>query len=339
MCQRLSLAVTCAAVLFFGSCSRAPARAGAGLTRLTVGALPFLSFGPFFVALDEGFFAAEGLEVEFKRAGRTAEMLPALAGGQLDVLGGTISTSLFNAIGRGAEIRIVASKGYIAPTGCSANALVVRRELVDSGRLRTPQQLKGLRVAVPPGSYIQYYFAKVLENAGLQMSDIRIVSDVPDSVIAGAFAGNTLDIVGTAEPWITRLEQAGAGVVWMPAQQVVPGFEHGNIAYGPNLLRHNPDLGDRFMSAYLRGVRRFNEGKTARNVEILARHTGLEPALIRSSCWSSFRDDGVVDVDSVLGFQRWAFGAGLIDKPVEARALWEARFVEKASRELDAGRR
>ena len=61
-------------------------------------------------------------------------------------------------------------------------------------------------------------------------------------------------------------------------------------------------------------------------------HTGLEPALIRSSCWSSFRDDGVVDVDSVLGFQRWAFGAGLIDKRVGTAEFWEPRFVESAGR-------
>ena len=90
------------------------------------------------------------------------------------------------------------------------------------------------------------------------------------------------------------------------------------------------------MVAYLKGVRRFNEGKTRRNIEILAKYTGLEPALVESACWTPFREDGRIDVNSVLEFQRWALANQLVDKPMTAKEFWDPRFVEYANDVLAA---
>ncbi len=54
---------------------------------LKVGILPYISFAPFFIAEEEGYFAEQGLQVELVRPGNVSEALAALVQGDLDVAG------------------------------------------------------------------------------------------------------------------------------------------------------------------------------------------------------------------------------------------------------------
>jgi NitT/TauT family transport system substrate-binding protein len=326
-------ALACILAATLPACSKPPGPAP--LKRLSVGALPYLSYGPLFIAQDEGFFTEQGLEVEFGKAVRSAEMLPTLAAGRLDALAGTISTSLVNAIERQATIKLVASKGHVNESGCAAHGLIARSDLIDSGKLKAIADLKGLRVAIPRGSWSRYYVELLLRRVGLGLDDIQIL-DVPDSVVPGAMDAGTLDVASASEPWLTMMEQQRIGKLWISAQKILPGFHHGMIAYGPNLLVRDQDAGRRFMIAFLKGVRRFNEGKTPRNVEILAKHTNLDPKLIRNSCWSVYDPDGNVNVDSLLEFQKWAHANRLVDRELPADALWDPSFARYAAGLLSA---
>src|SRR6476469_9498226 len=55
--------------------------------------LPYLTFAPFFIAQEEGFFNAQGLDIENVKLERTAQAIPALVSGQLDVLGGAVDSA------------------------------------------------------------------------------------------------------------------------------------------------------------------------------------------------------------------------------------------------------
>jgi NitT/TauT family transport system substrate-binding protein len=101
--------------------------------------------------------------------------------------------------------------------------------------------------------------------------------------------------------------------------------------YGKNLLIRDRDVGRRFMVAYLKGVKQYNQGKTARNVAIIAKYTSLAPPLIESSCWNPFRDDGAVDVQSVLEFQKWALSEKFVDTAIEPDQFWDPRFINDAA--------
>jgi len=324
------------ALVWMQACSRAVDQPAP--TRLTLGTVPYLTFAPIFIARDEGYFEEQNLRIDFVRAVRGAEMLPPLAAGQLDVLGSAISSSFLNAVTRQANIRFVASKGHIGATGCVANALMARRALIDAGQLSRDSQLKGRRIAMTRGSYPRYYLFKLLESAGVAVSDVELL-DLPDASLPAAFASGVVDLAWISEPWISRIEREGHATVWRPARDIKPDFDFGYLLFGPNLLSKNPDAGRRFMVAYLKGVRRFNEGKTRRNIEILAKYTGLEPKLVESACWTPFREDGRIDVNSVLEFQRWALANALVDKPMTAEEFWDPRFVEYANDVLAADTR
>jgi len=60
-----------------------------------------------FVALDKGYFSAEGIDVQpvFFQSG--AELVPSLATGQIDVAFASAGAALFNAIAQGSRITVV----------------------------------------------------------------------------------------------------------------------------------------------------------------------------------------------------------------------------------------
>ena len=90
------------------------------------------------------------------------------------------------------------------------------------------------------------------------------------------------------------------------------------------------------MTAYLKAVRQYNQGKTKRNLEILVEHTGLDQTLLEEACWSLVRNDGTINVESVLDFQDWALEKGYIDNPVTEDQFWDPSFVEYANQVLGA---
>jgi len=85
------------------------------------------------------------------------------------------------------------------------------------------------------------------------------------------------------------------------------------------------------MIAYLKGVRQYNLGKTARNLDIEASATRLDRDLLARTCWQPIRGDGRINVESVLDFQRWAVRRGALDALVPPESFWDPSFVDQAN--------
>jgi NitT/TauT family transport system substrate-binding protein len=297
--------------------------------------LPYLSFAPLFIAEEEGYFAEQGLQIEFVKISDSAEAIPALAQGELDVWASFVSIGIFNAIAREGGIRLVADKGYIAPSGCTSTALIASKTLVEAGELDSPAQLRGRRIAIEPPTPEGYYVEKLLATAGLTLADVETL-DMPPPAELEALENGTIDLSGTSEPWVTRILRTGHGVLWLPVQEVIPDFQWAFIAYGPTLLDENSDAGQRFMVAYLRALRQYGEGKTERNLELLAEFTELEQELLAEVCWPPVHSDGQINVQSVLDFQAWAVDKGYLDRVVTKDEFWDPSFVEYANEVLGA---
>lgn len=107
------------------------------LVTVKVAMLPYISFAPFYIAQEEGFFAQQGLKVELVNIADQVNIIPALASGQVDVSSGLVSAGILNTIKQSGTIKIVADKGYIDPTSCDGGP----RDWVGQqrvGRLRGP---------------------------------------------------------------------------------------------------------------------------------------------------------------------------------------------------------
>lgn len=300
---------------------------------LKVSVLPFLSYAPFFIAQDEGIFAEQGLQVEFVKIERTSEAMPALAQGQIDVAAGFFDVSTLNAIAQGGKIKYVSDKGYLDPNGCAAATFVARKDLIESGKLDDLSNLKGMKIALTPASSAEYALDMLLKDVGLSSKDVEILN-IPLAARFEGLGSGAVDIAAVSDPWTVRAVNAGYGEIWHPWHEYLPNFQFSIIMYGPNLLEKRPDVGVRFMVAYLKAVAFYNQGKTDRNVEIIAKYTQLTPEEVKAACWMSMRSDGSVDLAGMAGFQDWAIAKGLMDTRVSNEQLWDPQFIEKAAAAL-----
>lgn len=305
----------------------------AGVTKLTVLSMPYLGYAPLYIAQEEGYFAEQGLEVEFVTVTHTAQAVPLLVDGRLDVLAGFLTPGMLNAMARGADIKIVSDKDHIGGPGEAYAGIVVRRDLVESGKLRDVSQLRGLLLSCDPMAASRYLLDRTLEQGGLSPGDVRL-AEMPSALRPEALARGTIDGFVAGEPWITRAE--GAGVVFRAAGDVIPGFQMGLIAYGPRLLRDR-DVGRRFMVAYLKGARRYCEGKTKRNLDILSRNMGLDRDFLLRAVWPVLSEDGRIDPSGILDFQQWAVQNDLVDRVVPQEQYWDGEFVDYANKALAEG--
>ncbi|MBN2060679.1 MAG: ABC transporter substrate-binding protein [Deltaproteobacteria bacterium] len=299
---------------------------------LKVHLMSYLSNAPFYIADKEGYFNDQGLNIEFIKI-ESKDAMAMLIVGKIDVYTGTLNVGLLNAIAKGADVKLVSDKFRVGLSGCSYTALVARRELVESGKLERGAAFKGLRIAANRNSPDGYWVEKTLSQFGITLDDLRII-DTPAPAQPEALARGMIDAAVLGEPWLTRTIQAGQGVLWISANDVIPGFQYGFVAFGPSILSNNREAGKRFMLAYLKGVRQFNEGKTERNLVILEKPTNLSRDFLKHACWPVFSDNGQINVQSVLDFQKWAMKKGLIDKELDTEQFWDPFFIEHANKTL-----
>ncbi|MFO7958041.1 MAG: ABC transporter substrate-binding protein [Candidatus Brocadiia bacterium] len=322
----VSALLLCAVLL---SCERAdPPEDGLTRPALRVSYLPHLSFAPFMVAREEGYFEQAGVDVEYVDLKRSAHGVAALAQGDLDVLSGFLSVGVLNAIRENAGIKIVACKGYAAPGRDSYNVILAREDLGPHDEL-TGERLHGCRVLTGVDSFQAPFTESFLARWDLTLDDVE-ASRIPAPAQLPAIAQGDADLAATTEPWATRILDAGHAYLIARAGDVVPGFQYGYVAFGPGLLEDDREAGRRFMVGYLRAIRRLRRGKTAGNLDVLAAASGLDRDLLTRAAWPSFHSDGRIDVESLLEFQNWAVKRNLMRAPLQVESFWEPAFVEHA---------
>jgi len=334
--QYIVLIFVCLFFLFQIGVSAAVAQQKTPNVTLKVVRFPFLSYGPIFIAEEEGFFTEQGIQVEFLKM-KEATAIQALALGNVDVWAGIFTVGSLNAMVRGADIRLVADKGHFAPGGCPSFGLVARKGLAETAKLGDLQLLKGRKFDVFQSSFEEYFLDKILRRAGLKPDEVESFN-VPPPAQMDAMAKGRLDFGVCSEPFVTRYKRSRNGVLWTRVQEIIPGFNYAFIRFGPSLLKKNPEAGRRFMVAYLKGVRQYNQGKTERNLEIMSKHTRLDKSILQEACWPQISNDGRINTQSVLDFQDWAVAKGLQDsKKLTAEQMWEPSFVNHANQVLKSG--
>lgn len=294
--------------------------------------LPFITFAPYYIGLEEGYFEHYGIDVELVEFTVQEEILPALSSGQVDVSSGLVSAGMFNAIARGADIKITADKGYVDPNGCVNWSVLGRKDLVESGGLESADQLDGLTINIVPTTWLEYYLSVVLAEGGLTLDDIEKVN-VSSPAVPDALDSAQIDVAVNAEPWVTRLGAAGHVPVLGLPQELTPGESGAVQLYGPTLLGDNREVGIRFMAGYLKAVEQYVEGPTERNLEIISEFSQLPEDLLSEMCWPAINPTGDVAVDGVMAFQDFALERGYLDEVVQPEQFMDDSFLT-AAREL-----
>jgi ABC-type nitrate/sulfonate/bicarbonate transport system substrate-binding protein len=219
---------------------------------------------------------------------------------------------------------VVADKGSYDGTGCSHNAFVVSS--VVATNLERPEIR---RVSTAKEHFNQFFVERALEARGYDHSQIEMYH-VPQAAEYDAIVDGRLDGAFMGEPWLTRARKTGSAEIWMPTNDLFDGYQYSVFLFGPRLLDEEPELGERFATAMLRGLAAYNQGKTERNLDILVDMLGHEREELADICWPTMGTDGFVDLPSLRSFQEWAVARGDQDRVVDPSEFWDSRFVEAA---------
>ncbi len=284
------------------------------------------------LAQSQGYFAQQKLVIEVVNVDPST-VIATLTSGQIDVAGLGVEAALFNAIQRGVDLRIVATLAASEPQANGA-FLVVRKDLIDSAKIRTYADLKGLNIGIPaPASNAEYLIVRTMEAGGLALSDAHLVVLNFPAMVAG-LGTQAIDLAVLPEPLATVAVQNGSGVKWKGIADVVPGFQQTVVAYNPQFAAQR-DLATRWMKAYLRGVRDYNDAfrknvHRSQTVEALAGALSIKPTLFDGMGFMHIHPDGKVNLASMEEVMRWYVKMGYLSSPVDLARSVDPSFAEAA---------
>jgi NitT/TauT family transport system substrate-binding protein len=340
-----STAPSSAAAASGAAAPSAPAAPPAAAPRLETVRLPTgnasINQAAVYLGIERGYWREEGIELDLADlgTGTSSQVLPPLAAGQIDVAVGGTAAGLYNAIAQGVTVRIALDMTTAYP-GDEAAGILVRKELVDSGRLREPADLRGLRLGfTTKGHSTEMLLDKALGWGGLTFQDVEPV-EIPYPEMNVALANNNLDAAASIEPFAAVAVHGGYAVRWKSWADVLPYDQVGVIMFAPEFADGRNEVAKRYAKVWVRGTREFEAART-RGVNrediiaILQKHTILKDrAMYDYMPWPSFNPDGRVNAESIAAAQDWFASHGYVPRPVDLTKVIDHQFADYAVAQL-----
>jgi len=183
-----------------------PSRAQA-TTKIVLGYTAVTDFASAFVAVEQGYFRKRNLDVEPKFIPLNSTIPAALQSDSLQVGGPTPSVFL-QAVDGGLDLVVLAGAG-VTSKSITGFGLVAR---AGSG-IKAPQDVVGKKVGVPGlGAFLQVTFRAWLKANGVDYKKVTFV-EAPFPQHADMLRGGSIDAVVTADPFMSRITDSGAGYV------------------------------------------------------------------------------------------------------------------------------
>jgi NitT/TauT family transport system substrate-binding protein len=269
MYNRLSAAVV--AALFLSACTTAssvpqptvarptgtpvPESAAAGVTptasglthvQVALGFVPSVQSAPFYVAQDRGYYAAEGLDVEFKY-GTIQNVLGLVSQGDI-AFASASGDSLMPQRQQGVSVTYIMSFWTKNPIG----ALAIAGN--NNPPIKSPADLKGKNVGVSaPNSSTDFGLKALLKSANMTEDDVHLVAIGTTEV--EALIQKRIDAAMTFLP----NEAAQMKSLGLPTETIAvsdyldyvpPGFVSGD-----KTIKEHPEIVQKFVNASLHGLR------------------------------------------------------------------------------------
>jgi NitT/TauT family transport system substrate-binding protein len=218
-------------------------------TKIVFGFTAVTDFASVFVAAEEGYFKKRNLDVELKFIPLNSTIPAALQSDSLQIGGPTPSVFL-QAVDGGLDQVIVAGGGLTSKS-ITGFGLVAR---AGSG-IKSAQDCVGKKIGVPGlGAFLHVSFRGWLKQSGVDYKKVNFVeASFPQH--GDLLRGGSIDAVVTADPFMSRITDSGAGYV---ASYYSTFLEEGNptIVHAANRewVQKNPAAAKAFREAVLEGA-------------------------------------------------------------------------------------
>ena len=315
--------------------SAAAKPATSGLERVSYATSPGLSSAQTYVAVGRGYFRDAGIDLDIQPQGSGTDVLPQLATSKVDIAHTNINAGTYNALTRGLPLKFVADGGH-DEKGRGYTAMVVRKALVDSGKVKNPSDLKGLKIGVfNKGSTVDMTTQMILAAAKLQPSDVTFqYTSFDESVVA--LGNNAIDAAVLVEPYVTASAEKGFTARMWGASDLIGTMQTTMVNFSPDFAAKRQDTGNRFMEAYLKGSRDYMDAVTQGKdwdtiVGMLTKPTGIsDPALFKKMTLIVNNLNGEPDIESLKTQQKWYADHGFVQTITPLDPFFDRSFLDHA---------
>ena len=284
------------------------------------------AFGPWMIAKQRGYFAAEGLDIDFEAAQGGADAAKQVGAGNA-VIGGGIGDTPIIVRANGVPVKAVAILG-----GGGLMQLVLHAD----SPLKGPEDLKGKTVTVLSYQDTTYYaLLGMLAKVGLTKNDVNIQPAGATNVWKLFVAGQA-DAMASVPDWEVDAMNAGAKLRVIRADQYFHSMAQAIIA-SDDTIKEKPDLVRKLVRATLRGVHAIiaDPQAAARDyVKAVPQRAGQEQAMARvfelyvKYVYPGQKKLGVVDEARLAALQDFYLKEGIIERATPVKELYTNQFVE-----------
>ena len=330
------MALTRRAMMAAGVMLARPARAAEGVR---LGLLKTLSPAPFYLAQENGHFAAEGVAVSFQFFQAAQPIAAAAVSGDIDVGVTALTGGFFSLAGKGA-LKVIGGALH-EQKGFDLTAILVSRKAYEAG-LTSVEKLGGHSFGITQyGSSFHYMIGRIAEGAGFDLKTVTLrplqdIGNMMAAVRSGAVDA-TMAIASQARP----AEAAGEARIigWVGdrvAYQITALF-----AARPMLARQAALRA--FCRGYQKGVAdyraaflRIEGGKPVRSAATEAAIAAIRKYVFTSDPDGAekilagigwYDEGGALDVADVAAQWAWFQGQGMVKEPIGPGDIIETGYL------------
>lgn len=263
--MRRPLVAAAFAAALFSAVSSGPALAADTIRAL---APTWVGFAPALVANTLGYYAEEGLSVDFKFEDDRSNVLAAYARGDIEVDMRTVGEHQ-------GRPRDAATPGVIIGT---IDISVGGDGVVSDGSIATVADLKGKTVAVEPNIPARLLLQMALAKEGLSLKDVAL-KEIATADTLAVFADESVAAVGTYEPFMSQAVKAvtNRNPKILVSSKDAPGLITDIVTARQDDLAANPEKYKKFLRGIYRAVD-FYKKDPAKFAELAAPFYGLTAA-------------------------------------------------------------
>lgn len=292
-------------------------------TKVKIAYLPVVQALPLYLAIDKGYFAEVGLEVEPVKFEAPNQILDALIAGNVDF--GSPSTAMgITAISQAKNpdtLKIFALNGGTGPNHID-NILLVKND----SSISTIQDLKGKKLGILPGIQFRTIANHIFTTEGLVIDkDVTIVELAVPLQLQALITGQ-IDAVLTLEPVkvIGKSKNAVKDLVEGPMIKYIadPWYGGGGVV-SVKFTQANPNTTKKVISVFDRAIKEINSNPDATR-QYLKTHTPLNDEQIKVvplPIWKMYTDFGDSDIIALQKFFDIFAQYKVIENKVDARQI------------------
>ncbi|MCM1122502.1 MAG: ABC transporter substrate-binding protein [Eubacterium sp.] len=307
------------------------APAASGSTSVTLNEVAHsLFYAPMYVAIEEGYFAEEGIDLTLVTGFGADKTMTALLTGEADI-GFMGSESTIYTYKEGASDYAV---NFAQLTQRAGNFLVSRESIDDfSWDMLVGKDVLGGRAGGMPEMVFEYILKK---NSIDPANDLSIDQSIDFGSTAAAFSGGQADFTVEFEPHATSLEAKGDGYVVASL-----GEDSGYVPYTAfsakkSYLEKNPEVIQSFTNALQKGMDYVQSHSAAEIAKVISpqfEETDLDTITTiveRYASQDTWKKDLIFEEDSFTLLQNILEEAGELDERVPYADLVNTSFAQQA---------